>query len=63
MQQGDESVADCFLVAAVYARAIRTERSPQDVVEALFKTVPDADSWPAFRDMLLVALEEEAGDS
>jgi hypothetical protein len=60
MASDDETVADGFLVAAVYARAIRKDLSPQDVVEAVFKAVPTTEAWPAFRQMLLVALEEEA---
>lgn len=60
MQQSEE-VCDHFLVAAVYARAIRQDTNPQNVVDALFKLVPDADAWPTFREMLLVALDEAGG--
>lgn len=59
--QSEDEVADKFLMAAVYVRAIRTDQTPQEIVEALFKSVPDSETWPAFREALLVALEEAEG--
>jgi hypothetical protein len=49
--------ADAFLMAAVYCRAIREHDSPRNIVNALWKAVPDTGEWPAFRNALMAAIE------
>lgn len=49
----EPEVAESFLMAAVYVRAIRSGEAPRSVVEQLFRAMPSDESWPALR----VALE------
>lgn len=53
----EPEVAEGFLLASVYVRALRTGDSPQTICENLFKSVPSERAWPALRDGLLAALE------
>lgn len=55
----EPEVAQGFLIAATYVRAILTGDSPQGVLDALFTAMPDAETWPSLRDALLAALEPE----
>lgn len=55
----EAEVADGFLIAAVYLRAMRTDRSPRDVLDALWKSMPAGDAWPGLRDALAELLLDE----
>lgn len=52
-------IADGFLIAAVYIRSIRTGRSPRDVLDALWKSMPHESAWPGLRDALVASLSED----
>lgn len=56
MQEEDE-VAEGFLLAAIYATSIHTEKSPQAIVEDLFKLLPNGSVWRSQRRALLEAIE------
>lgn len=58
INEGPE-VADAFLLAAVYSRAIQQDISPRDVVDSLFKAMPSSQSWPPLRSALLTAVEDD----
>lgn len=55
----DDAVAESFLLAAVYVRAIKTDETPRNIVDALFKALPSSESWPPLRDALLAVLDDE----
>lgn len=55
---GEEpEVGQGFLLASVYARALRTGQTPRNVLEDLWKVMPGSETWPQFRAALLQVLE------
>lgn len=58
LMDADEDVADGFLIASCYARAIRDGRPPRDVLDAFWKALPGSDSWPGLRDALVDLIAE-----
>lgn len=65
LMDAEPEIAEGFLMAAIYCRAIRTETPPRDVLDAMWKAMPSSDAWPAFRGALESMLEQddEPGDS
>jgi hypothetical protein len=53
LMEAETEVADGFLIAACYTRAIREGRTPRDVLDALWKALPGDDAWPGLRDALV----------
>lgn len=56
MQEEDE-VTESFLLAAIYAKAVHSDKSPQAIVEDLFKLLPTGSTWRSQRRALLEAIE------
>lgn len=61
MGADDAEISDAFLMAALYSSAIRSDRAPRDVLDAVWKSMPSTESWPALRVALLSMLEDETG--
>jgi hypothetical protein len=60
LMDAESEVADNFLMAAIYCRALREERSPRDIADALWKALPSAQGWPGLR-IALEAVMAESG--
>jgi hypothetical protein len=52
----EDEVAHSFLLGALYVIAVVNEDSPRNVLEALFKALPDDETWPSLRDALLACM-------
>lgn len=61
LMDAEPDVADGFLMAAVYCRAIRSGEAPRDIAESLYKALPNSDVWPQLRDSLVEVLGEAGG--
>lgn len=58
LMDAEPDVAEGFLMAAVYCRALRTDQGPRDVIDALWKAMPSSEAWPGMRHALESMLEE-----
>lgn len=53
LADAEDEVANGFLLAAIYTLAIRSDTSPRDVLDSMFKALPTDALWPPMRDALL----------
>lgn len=59
LMAAEPEVADAFLLAAVYASALRGDTTPREVVDRLFKAMPSTEAWGALKSALLSILDDD----